>query len=45
MLAWGFLEFFFAGMLSFLVLVVSGFAGFVALQLIRNPGRRGRPRA
>jgi hypothetical protein len=44
MLAWGFLEFFFAGMLSFLVLIVGAFAGYVALQLIRNPGRRGRTR-
>ena len=44
MLAWGFLELFFVGMLSFLVLLVGGFAGFLALQLIRNPGRRGRTR-
>jgi hypothetical protein len=35
----GFLEWFFAGLLAFLVLVVTVFAGYVALQLVRNPGR------
>jgi hypothetical protein len=40
----GFLEWFFAGLLGFLVLVVSAFAGYVALQLVRNPGRGSRTR-
>ena len=35
----GFLELFFAGLLGFLVLVVTAFAAYVALQLVRNPGR------
>ena len=35
----GFLEWFFAGLLAFLVLVVTLFAVYVALQLVRNPGR------
>lgn len=35
----GFLEWFFAGLLGFLVLVVTGFAAYVARQLTRNPGR------
>jgi hypothetical protein len=35
----GFLEWFFAGLLASLVLVVAAFAGYVALQLFRNPGR------
>ncbi|MEP6973775.1 MAG: hypothetical protein ABI869_06505 [Actinomycetota bacterium] len=35
----GFLEWFFAGMLTFLVLAVSAFALFVGVQLFRNPGR------
>jgi hypothetical protein len=43
-LAWGFLEYFFAGMLSVLVIVVGVFALFVAGQLVRNPGRRDRTR-
>ena len=40
----GFLEWFFAGLLTLLVLVVSAFAGYVALQLVRNPGRGPRTR-
>ena len=43
-LAWGFLEDFFAGMLSLLVIVVGIFALYVAGQLVRNPGRRDRSR-
>ncbi len=42
---WGFLEWFFASMLTFLVLAVSGFALFVAVQLFRNPGRRSRTKS
>ncbi|MGZ5214572.1 MAG: hypothetical protein ACXWEJ_07420 [Actinomycetota bacterium] len=41
---WGFLEWFFASMLTFLVLAVGGFALYVAVQLFRNPGRRPRTR-
>ena len=41
---WGFLEWFFASMLTFLVLAVSGFALYVSVQLFRNPSRRTRPR-
>ncbi len=41
---WGFLEWFFAGMLTFLVLAVSGFALYVSVQLFRNPSRRPRTR-
>jgi hypothetical protein len=41
---WGFLEWFFAGMLTFLVLAVSAFALYVAVQLFRNPSRRPRTR-
>ncbi len=41
---WGFLEWFFASMLTFLVLAVSAFALFVAVQLFRNPSRRPRTR-
>ena len=40
----GFLEWFFAGLLSLLVLIVTAFAGYVALQLLRNPGRGSPPR-
>ena len=40
--SWGFLEWFFASLLTFLVLAVSGFALYVAVQLFRNPGRRPR---
>jgi hypothetical protein len=39
---WGFLELFFASVLTILVLAVGGFALFVGLQLFRNPGRRPR---
>ena len=39
---WGFLEIFFVTVLASLVGVVGLFAGFVALQLFRNPGRRPR---
>jgi hypothetical protein len=35
----GFLEWFFAGLLGLLVLIVSVFALYVGLQLFRNPGR------
>jgi hypothetical protein len=35
----GFLEWFFVGMLTFLVLAVGAFALFVGVQLFRNPGR------
>ena len=41
---WGFLEWFFAGMLTFLVLAVGGFALYISVQLFRNPGRRPRTR-
>ncbi len=41
---WGFLEWFFASMLTFLVLTVSGFALYVSVQLFRNPSRRPRTR-
>ena len=40
----GFLEWFFAGLLASLVGVVTAFAGYVALQLFRNPGRGAPPR-
>jgi hypothetical protein len=39
---WGFLELFFASVLTMLVLAVGGFALFVGLQLFRNPARRPR---
>lgn len=35
----GFLEFFFAGLLVFLVGAVGLFALFLVVQLVRNPGR------
>lgn len=38
----GFLEWFFAGLLTFLVMAVGAFALFVGLQLFRNPGRGTR---
>jgi hypothetical protein len=38
----GFLEWFFAGLLTLLVLIVSAFGLFVGLQLFRNPGRGAR---
>ena len=41
---WGFLEWFFVSMLTFLVLAVGGFALYVATQLFRNPSRRSRTR-
>ena len=41
---WGFLEWFFACMLTFLVLAVGGFALYVSVQLFRNPSRRPRTR-
>ncbi len=37
---WGFLEFFFVGLLVFLVVVVSVFALFMVVQQFRNPARR-----
>jgi hypothetical protein len=40
----GFLEIFFAGLLGALLLAVGAFALFLALQLIRNPGRAPRHR-
>jgi len=41
---WGFLEIFFATVLTGLVGAVGLFALFVGIQLFRNPGRRpGRP--
>jgi hypothetical protein len=39
---WGFLEWFFASLLTFLVLAVGGFALYVGVQLFRNPSRRPR---
>jgi hypothetical protein len=41
---WGFLEWFFVSMLTFLVLAVGGFALYVSIQLFRNPSRRPRTR-
>jgi hypothetical protein len=40
----GFLEWFFAGLLTLLVGVVGLFAIFVFVQLFRNPGRTPRSR-
>ena len=40
----GFLEWFFVGLLAALVGATGLFALFVATQLFRNPGRRGRAR-
>jgi len=40
----GFLEWFFLGLLMLLVVVVSVFGLFVAIQLFRNPGGASRPR-
>jgi hypothetical protein len=40
----GFLEWFFLGLLMLLVVVVSVFGLFVAIQFFRNPGRTSRPR-
>jgi len=39
---WGFLEWFFAGMLTLLVFAVGAFALFIGVQLFRNPARRTR---
>jgi len=38
---WGFLEYFFVGLLLLLVALVTLFAGYVFLQQFRNPARRG----
>lgn len=40
----GFLEWFFAGLLTLLVAVVGLFALFLFVQLFRNPGRQPRSR-
>jgi hypothetical protein len=40
----GFLEWFFLGLLTLLVVAVSLFGLFVAIQFFRNPGRPGRVR-
>jgi hypothetical protein len=40
----GFLEWFFLGLLTLLVVAVSLFGLFVAVQFFRNPGRPVRPR-
>ena len=40
----GFLEWFFLGLLTLLVVVVSVFGLFVGIQFFRNPGRAPRPR-
>jgi uncharacterized membrane protein len=40
----GFLEWFFLGLLSFLVVAVTVFGLFMGIQLFRNPGRTPRPR-
>jgi hypothetical protein len=40
--AWGFLEWFFAGLLAFLVGVVGLFFLYLVVQLFVNPGRRPR---
>jgi hypothetical protein len=37
---WGFLEWFFVGLLAALVVIVGVFALYVFAQLFRNPGRR-----
>ena len=39
----GFLEWFFLGLLSFLVVAVTLFGLYMAIQLFRNPGRSPRP--
>jgi hypothetical protein len=41
----GFLQYFFVGLLIVLVGLVGLFFGYLALQLVRNPGRRGRSRS
>jgi hypothetical protein len=40
----GFLEWFFLGLLSFLVVAVTVFGVFMGIQLFRSPGRSPRPR-
>jgi hypothetical protein len=40
----GFLEWFFLSLLMLLVVIVSVFGLFVAIQFFRNPGRAPRPR-
>jgi hypothetical protein len=40
----GFLEWFFLGLLMLLVVIVSVFGLFMAIQFFRNPGRSPRPR-
>ena len=40
----GFLEWFFLGLLMLLVVIVSVFGLFVAIQFFMNPGRAPRPR-
>jgi hypothetical protein len=40
----GFLEWFFLGLLSFLVVAVTVFGVFMGIQLFRNPGRAPRAR-
>jgi len=40
----GFLQYFFVGLLVVLVGAVGVFFVFLAVQLVRNPGRRGAPR-
>ena len=40
----GFLEWFFIGLLSFLVVAVTLFGLFAAIQFFRNPGRAPRRR-
>jgi hypothetical protein len=40
----GFLEWFFLGLLMLLVVIVTVFGLFVAIQFFRNPGRAPRPR-
>ncbi len=39
----GFLEWFFLGLLSFLVAAVTLFGVYMAIQFFRNPGRSPRP--
>ena len=38
----GFLEWFFLGLLTFLVVAVTAFGLYMGIQLFRNPGRRVR---
>ena len=41
----GFLEWFFVGLLTLLVVAVGAFALFVGVQLFRNPARGGRAKS